>query len=61
MRVAIDARELLGRSTGVGRYLSGLLDAWQTLPSAALHEFVLCAPAPIDSLLLQSARVTSAT
>jgi glycosyltransferase involved in cell wall biosynthesis len=60
MRVAIDARELLGRSTGVGRYLSGLLDAWQTLPSAALHEFVLCAPTPIDSLLLQSGRTTSA-
>ncbi len=26
MRVAIDARELCGRPTGVGRYLAGLLD-----------------------------------
>ena len=44
MRIAIDARELQGRPTGVGRYLSGLLEAWRTLPSAAPHDFVLLAP-----------------
>jgi glycosyltransferase involved in cell wall biosynthesis len=44
MRIAIDARELSGRPTGVGRYLSELLSAWGDLPGAAHHEFVLCAP-----------------
>ena len=44
MRIAIDARELVGRPTGVGRYLSELLSAWGELPAAATHEFVLCAP-----------------
>jgi glycosyltransferase involved in cell wall biosynthesis len=44
MRIAIDARELTGRPTGVGRYLSELLGAWGDLPGAAHHEFVLCAP-----------------
>ena len=48
MRVAIDARELRGEQTGVGRYLAGLLDAWETLPAARSHEFVLCAPGPIE-------------
>jgi glycosyltransferase involved in cell wall biosynthesis len=48
MRVAIDARELRGEPTGVGRYLAGLLDAWETLPAARSHEFVLCAPGPIE-------------
>jgi glycosyltransferase involved in cell wall biosynthesis len=47
MRVAIDARELGGEPTGVGRYLAGLLDAWETLDAARSHDFVLCAPGPI--------------
>lgn len=47
MRIAIDARELVGRPTGVGRYLRELLTAWAALPGAAPHEFVLCAPEPI--------------
>lgn len=47
MRIAIDARELVGKPTGVGRYLSELLAAWAALPSAAGHEFVLCAPAGV--------------
>jgi glycosyltransferase involved in cell wall biosynthesis len=45
MRVAIDARELTGKPTGVGRYLTEILRAWAALPEAAAHEFVLCAPA----------------
>jgi len=46
MRIAIDARELTGQPTGVGRYLWQLLIAWNEMPAAAAHEFVLCgAPA----------------
>ncbi len=51
MRIAVDARELAGRPTGVGRYLAGILDAWATLPAAASHEFILCAPDPIPTVL----------
>src|SRR5690349_17444118 len=43
MRVAIDARELCGRPTGVGRYLSGLLDAWSRSSDARRHEWTLIA------------------
>ena len=43
MRIAIDARELTGRPTGVGRFLTGILDAWSTLPAAASHAVILCA------------------
>ena len=46
MRIAIDARELHGRPTGVGRYLSEILAAWKDLPAAAAHEVILCAPGP---------------
>ena len=41
MRVVIDARELCGRPTGVGRYLSGLLDAWAKSDACRRHEWVL--------------------
>jgi len=41
MKIAIDARELRGKPTGVGRYLSELLAAWKAMPAAAAHEFVL--------------------
>lgn len=44
MRIAIDARELLGQRTGVGRYLWQLLLAWNEMPAAAGHEFVICSP-----------------
>jgi glycosyltransferase involved in cell wall biosynthesis len=44
MRIAIDARELRGKPTGVGRYLSQLLECWKTLPEARDHEFVRLAP-----------------
>ena len=44
MRVAIDARELCGRPTGVGRYLSGLLAAWARSAAARRHEWTLLAP-----------------
>jgi glycosyltransferase involved in cell wall biosynthesis len=42
MRIAIDARELTGQATGVGRYLWQLLRAWNDMPAAAAHEFLLC-------------------
>jgi glycosyltransferase involved in cell wall biosynthesis len=45
MRIGIDARELGGRATGVGRYLSGVLLEWQA--ARVPHEFVLYAPGPI--------------
>jgi glycosyltransferase involved in cell wall biosynthesis len=47
MRVGIDGRELLGRPTGVGRYLAELLARWTRDPRAGAHEMVLYVPAPI--------------
>lgn len=47
MRIGIDARELCGHTTGVGRYLGGLLAAWAASTDARKHEFVLYAPGPI--------------
>ena len=49
MRIAIDARELCGRPTGVGRYLSRLLSAWEALPQASSLDLVLYAPQAIDA------------
>ncbi len=43
MHIGIDARELVGRRTGVGRYLAALCAAWQRLPSDAPFEFTLYA------------------
>src|SRR5687767_10033392 len=48
MRIAIDARELSGRPTGVGRYLAEILRAWGELAGAHSHDFVLCAPDSVD-------------
>jgi glycosyltransferase involved in cell wall biosynthesis len=48
MRIGIDARELCGRSTGVGRYLGGLLKEWAADERARAHEFVLYAPGAIE-------------
>lgn len=41
MRVAVDARELAGRPTGVGRYLSELLAEWAASPEARACTFLL--------------------
>jgi glycosyltransferase involved in cell wall biosynthesis len=52
MRIGIDARELSGRATGVGRYLSGLLAEWaRSSDDASRHEFVLYAAASIGAQL----------
>lgn len=48
MRIGIDARELGGRATGVGRYLGGLLAEWAADERARRHEFVLYAAEPIE-------------
>ena len=48
MRIGIDARELCGRPTGVGRYLSRLLSAWNAMPEASSIELLLYAPQDID-------------
>jgi len=55
MRVAVDARELCGHPTGVGRYLSELLTEWADDAQATRHEWTLYAhaqprvPAPWQS------------
>jgi glycosyltransferase involved in cell wall biosynthesis len=51
MRVGIDARELSGRVTGVGRYLGSLLAEWGRDGSARRHEFVLYSPADLPGPL----------
>ena len=58
MVIAIDARELAGRPTGVGRYLAELLRAWDSLPGAGAHEFALCATAPVTTPPLPHLRVS---
>jgi glycosyltransferase involved in cell wall biosynthesis len=47
MRIAIDARELAGQPTGVGRYLAEILREWASADEALAHEFILCAHAPV--------------
>src|SRR5271154_5215510 len=55
-RIGVDARELCGRATGVGRYLSGLLHQWDA--DGAPHQFVLYAPEPL-TLSLDPSRFTT--
>jgi glycosyltransferase involved in cell wall biosynthesis len=43
MRIGIDAREICGQPTGVGRHLAGLLTAWSDSSRAERHTFVLYA------------------
>jgi glycosyltransferase involved in cell wall biosynthesis len=43
MRIGIDARELCGKPTGVGRYLRGLLTCWSEPATAERHTFLLYA------------------
>jgi glycosyltransferase involved in cell wall biosynthesis len=47
MHIAVDARELVGRPTGVGRYLSRLLDHWAGSSQARTHRFTLFAHHPV--------------
>jgi glycosyltransferase involved in cell wall biosynthesis len=51
VRIGIDARELCGQPTGVGRYLQGLLAEWSRDEIVRRHEFVLYAHRPLDVAL----------
>jgi len=48
MRIAVDARELCGHPTGVGRYLRELLTEWAVDAHAARHDWLLYAHAQPD-------------
>lgn len=45
MHIAVDARELGDKPTGLGTYLAHLLDEWSRMPSAAAHRWTLYVPA----------------
>jgi glycosyltransferase involved in cell wall biosynthesis len=47
VRIAVDARELAGRPTGVGRYLAELLASWSRDPGARDVHLTLFAPQAI--------------
>lgn len=47
LRIGVDARELLGATTGVGRYLGELLLRWTTSQDASARQFLLYTPEPI--------------
>jgi glycosyltransferase involved in cell wall biosynthesis len=48
--VAVDGRELLGRSTGVGRYLWHVLDEWARTPGVPLAPILIVPSEPPASL-----------
>lgn len=45
--IGIDARELLGETTGVGRYLGELLRRWVVRADASTRQFLLYTPEPL--------------
>lgn len=54
LRIGVDARELCGAATGVGRYLFELLDRWRRRPDAGRRRVVLYVPSaagPSSALL----------
>jgi glycosyltransferase involved in cell wall biosynthesis len=59
MRIAIDGRELAGHATGVGRYLAEVLRAWNDLPGASAHDFVVCTHAPLALPALPRLRLST--
>jgi glycosyltransferase involved in cell wall biosynthesis len=58
LRIGVDAREVLGDATGVGRYLSELLKRWVARQDASTRHFVLFAPGRI-TLPLPAERATA--
>ncbi len=44
MKIAVDARELAAKPTGVGKYLAELLAEWSHAPDALRHHWTLYAP-----------------
>jgi glycosyltransferase involved in cell wall biosynthesis len=47
MKIAVDARELAAKPTGVGRYLAELLTEWSRAPSALGHHWTLYTAQPL--------------
>ena len=54
IRIGIDARELLGHPTGVGRYLAELLRRWTAREDSAARRFILYSPEPLPAGLAGS-------
>ena len=54
LRIGIDARELLGEATGVGRYLHELLARWVARSDAGRRCLVLYSPEPLPTTALSS-------
>ena len=54
LRIGIDARELLGEATGVGRYLNELLARWIARSDAGRRCLVLYSPEPLQATALTS-------
>ena len=50
LTIGIDARELLGEPTGVGRYLGELLRRWTARPDAASRRLIRYTPEPLPFL-----------
>jgi glycosyltransferase involved in cell wall biosynthesis len=50
VRIGIDARELLGDMTGVGRYLGELMRRWTARDDASRRRFILYAPKALPLL-----------
>jgi len=48
MRIGVDAREICGQATGVGRWLAMLLREWTADAPRPPHDFILYAPEPIE-------------
>jgi glycosyltransferase involved in cell wall biosynthesis len=47
--IGVDARELLGATTGVGRYLGELLRRWADRPDGSSRRFILYSPEPLSA------------
>lgn len=58
LRIGIDARELLGEVTGVGRYLGELLRRWVGRPDSSTRQFILYSPRPLEIDLPQALMVS---
>jgi glycosyltransferase involved in cell wall biosynthesis len=55
LKIGVDARELLGDATGVGRYLGELMRRWTTRPDSEKRRFILYAPRPLPLALREGA------
>jgi glycosyltransferase involved in cell wall biosynthesis len=58
LHIGIDARELLGEVTGVGRYLGELITRWVQRADSRSRRLILYAPRPLDIALPKDAVAT---